>query len=177
MKIKVGNIPEEGLEFRFYREGESFVQLLPGKEKTDFSLHGVEVTGHAAKVRQTVSLRVKVKTAMDMECSRCLEPVTAPVVAEFTCTFVPAGSKIGEGDPSRLDEDLDVGYYQDDIIDLEPQVLEQVVLQVPFKPLCREDCKGLCPHCGANLNTDACQCERGTFGHPLAALKNFKVKE
>jgi len=165
------------LEFRFYREGDPFVQLLPAKEKTGFSLHGVEVTGHAAKVRQTVSLRVGLKTAMDMECSRCLEPVTVPVVTTFTCTFVPAESKVGEMDPSQSDEDLDFGYYQDEMIDLEPLVLEQVVLQVPLKPLCREDCKGLCPHCGTNLNTAACQCERGMFDHRLAALKNLKVKK
>jgi len=175
LKIKVGNIPEEGLEFHFSQEGEKFLQLLPGKEKNDFSLHGLKVTGSVQKVCNAVSLQVKLETAIGMECGRCLEPVTYPVEAEFVYTLVPAEGKIGEEDSSRSDEDLNFGYYSDEVIELDPLVMEQIVLRVPIKPLCDDLCKGLCPHCGTNLNTDSCGCKSGIIDHRFSALKNFKV--
>ena len=70
-----------------------------------------------------------------------------------------------EGDaPESLEEDLNFGYYKDDEIDFDEIVLDQVILQVPFKPLCRDQCRGLCPNCGMNLNTGSCSCRKQT-GH------------
>lgn len=177
MIIKVGNIPEEGLEFQFSQDGEKFLQLLPGREKKDFSLYGLRVAGFVRKICDAVSLQVRLETAIGMECGRCLEPVTYPVEAEFVYTLVPSGGKIGEEDSSRSDEDLNFGYYSDDVIDLNPLVMEQIVLRVPIKPLCKDLCKGLCPHCGTNLNTDNCGCKKGILDHRFSALKNFKVQK
>ncbi len=175
MKIKVGNIPEEGSEFHFSQDGEKFLQLLPEKEKRDFSLHGLKVTGFVQKVRDTVSLQVKLETAIGMECGRCLEPVNYPVEAELVYTLVPSDGKMGEEDPSQSDEDLDFGYYSDEVIELDLLVMEEIVLHVPLKPLCDDLCKGLCPHCGTNLNTDICGCKSGILDHRFSALKKFKV--
>jgi uncharacterized protein len=177
LKIKVGNIPEEGLEFQFSPEGERFLQLLPEQEKRDFTLRGLKVSGFVQKVRQAVSLRMTIQAAIGLECGRCLEPVTCPVESEMVYTLVPSEGKVGEDDPSRSDEDLNFGYYSDEVIELDPLVLEQIVLQVPIKPLCRELCKGLCPHCGTNLNAGSCECQGKMLDHRFSALKNFKVKK
>jgi uncharacterized protein len=175
LKIKVGNIPEDGLEISFSPDGEKFLQHLPGKEKQDFSLHSLKVTGSVQKIRDAVSLQMKVETVIGMECGRCLEPVKCPVEAEFVYTLVPSEGRVGEEDPSRSDEDLNFGYYSDEVIELDPLVMEQIVLRVPIKPLCNDLCKGLCPHCGTNLNTDSCGCKSGIIDHRFSALKNFKV--
>jgi len=175
LKIKVGNIPEEGLEFRFSREGEKFLELLPENDERDFSLSTLEVYGSVLKVRETVSLQLKMETVIEMECGRCLELAVYPVKAEMVYTLVPSGGRVGEEDPSQSDEDLNFGYYSDDVIDLDPLVMEQVVLRVPIKPLCSDLCKGLCPRCGTNLNTGSCECRSEALDPRFSALKNFKV--
>jgi uncharacterized protein len=174
MKIKVGNILEEGTDFRFSQEGNKFLELLPDNEAVGFSLHRVAVICFAKKVRSTVSLQVNLDTSVDLDCSRCLEPVTYPIKAAFAYTLVPEESGIGEEDLSISDEDLNVGYYREDLIELDALVLEQIILQIPIKPLCQEDCKGLCAHCGANLNAAACGCGTDVVDRRFAALKNFK---
>jgi uncharacterized protein len=177
LKIKAANIPEEGLEFRFSQEGEKILHALSEKDRSDFSLHGLVVTGIARNIRNTVSLQVRLETTIHMECGRCLEPVALPFRQDFTYTLVPAEGKVGEEDPSQSDEDLNFGYYREDTIDLEPLILEQIVVQIPIKPLCSALCKGLCPHCGTNLNTGACGCEKEVHDLRFAALKNFKVEK
>jgi len=74
-------------------------------------------------------------------------------------------------------KDLEYSYYEDDIIDLGQIVVEQIVLQVPVRPLCNVSCKGLCPVCGINLNIDKCDHETQQISSSFAALKNFKAKK
>ena len=72
------------------------------------------------------------------------------------------------------EEDMDVYSYQGEEVDLEPLLREQVILAVPFAPLCREDCKGLCPVCGIDLNTGTCTCDRTPIDPRWSALRNLK---
>ena len=55
-------------------------------------------------------------------------------------------------------------------------IFEQIMLQIPIKLLCTDTCKGLCPHCGMNMNVDVCSCQTKSFDERLAALKQFKVQ-
>jgi uncharacterized protein len=71
------------------------------------------------------------------------------------------------------DEDVDISYYRDDRIDLNELLREQFYLALPMKPLCRDDCKGLCPQCGTNLNTGACSCATQWEDPRLAPLKGL----
>ena len=177
LKIKVANIPEEGLEFLFSQEGEKILYALPEKDRSDFSLRGLVVAGVARRIQNTVSLQIRLETTIHMECSRCLEPVVSPFRTDFIYTLVPAEGKMGEEDPSRSDEDLNFGYYREDTIDLDPLVLEQIVVQIPIKPLCDDACRGLCPRCGINLNRLSCRCDKEVRDLRFAALKNFKVEK
>ena len=79
------------------------------------------------------------------ECVRCLSAVEDRVEVDLQELFVYPGSEADEEEASRLEGDL---------IDLEPLLRDAVVLELPFQPLCRPDCAGLCPQCGANLNDD-----------------------
>jgi uncharacterized protein len=72
-------------------------------------------------------------------------------------------------------EDLDVYYYEGDEIDLDPYVYEEVMLNMPMRPLCREECKGICPTCGKNRNTEPCDCPEAPlslFGEKLKSFLN-----
>lgn len=180
MKINVRNIPEDGLEIHFEKEENWHLKIL-GKEKgMDFSLKPTSVVGLATRVGETVTLGLKVQTSIEIQCGRCLEPLIIPVNSEFKYTLTPAPEDI-EGPEIELSPDMtdevNLGYYQEDEIDLDPIVLEQVVLQIPIKPLCREECKGLCPRCGADLNVESCDCRADSGDLRFAVLKNFKVKK
>ena len=117
-------------------------------------------------------------------CSRCVEPVRLPIDEKLHVTFMPqhelpadkagdAGGEEGEGDEVP-DEDIDLFPYDGEIVDLEPLFREQFVLVIPYAPLCREDCKGLCPQCGIDRNTGTCSCEPH-IDPRLAALKGLKL--
>jgi uncharacterized protein len=118
-------------------------------------------------------------------CSRCIEPVRLPIEEKLRVTFMPrhelpaddaeAAKDGAEADgPEVAEEDLDLFPYDGEAIDLEPLFREQFVLAVPFAPLCREDCKGLCPQCGIDRNTGTCSCEP-PIDPRLAGLKGLKL--
>ena len=82
------------------------------------------------------------------ECVRCLEDVSLDVETELQELFVyPGRTPAGE-------DDEDLREFEDDLIDLEPALRDAVVLALPFQPVCREDCPGLCSECGARLADD-----------------------
>lgn len=174
MKIKVENIPEEGLNLQFSEDGSWFRDVLPEKEKTGLTLHRVDVFVSATRIGKTVSIELKIETAVDLECCRCLEVFTLPIKTRFKYTFVPLDEKTEE-ELELTSEDLSFGYYKDDVIELDPIIFEQIMLPIPMKPLCNNSCKGLCPHCGVNLNKVSCNCHTEVVDSRLAALKNFKV--
>jgi uncharacterized protein len=95
-------------------------------------LEGVLVTGTARAV-------------VEGECARCLEPIHDPVEVTLQELFVY------DGDQDASDEDDETSMLEDDLLDLEPLLRDAVVLALPFQPLCREDCPGLCPDCGVRL--------------------------
>jgi uncharacterized protein len=117
------------------------------------------------------------RTELELSCSRCLEPFRLPVDAVFELRFLPA-SEMADGEEREVqDEDLDTSYYRDDTIDLNELLREQFYLSLPMKPLCREDCKGLCPQCGTNWNTGTCTCTTEWEDPRLAALKGLAKGE
>lgn len=79
------------------------------------------------------------------ECVRCLTEVSDEIEVDLLQLYVPPGSEVDEEDAGRMEGDL---------IDLEPLLRDAVVLDLPFQPLCRDECRGLCAECGADLNAE-----------------------
>lgn len=113
-------------------------------------------------------------TELELVCSRCLEPFRMPVNAAFDLRYHPASEMATAEDSEVGEDDLETSYYEDDHIDLNELLREQFYLALPMKPLCREDCKGLCPQCGTNLNTGSCECGPALEDPRLAPLKQLK---
>ena len=114
------------------------------------------------------------QTELELGCSRCLEPFRLTVDAPFDLRYLPFSAASTEPEREVEEEDLETGYYRDDQIDLNQLLREQFYLALPMKPLCREDCKGLCSHCGTNLNLGSCDCAPAWEDPRLAALKALK---
>lgn len=111
------------------------------------------------------------------DCVRCLEEAPVEVSGEVEGYFVLPGNEPDEEDEDAEDYEL---LPEDHVIDLEPLLLTAVSLSLPFSPLCKEDCLGLCSQCGANLNQGPCSCEHEEDAedeNPFAVLKNLKFDE
>ena len=118
------------------------------------------------------------RTELELACSRCLEPFRMRVDASFDVRYLPASEMSTEEERELQDEDVETSYYRDDAIDLGELLREQFYLALPMKPLCAEDCRGLCSECGTNLNTGTCECASAWKDPRLAPLEAFvKRKE
>jgi len=118
-----------------------------------------------------------VKTELELDCSRCLEPFKLPVEREFDLRFLPAGAAEPETDDDDEteveDDDVAITFYRDEQIDLDELLREQFYLTLPMKPLCSEACKGICPQCGTNRNTAPCDCSPQWEDPRMAGLKTL----
>jgi uncharacterized protein len=176
VKIIINTIPEEGLNLQFHKDGNWFRDLLPEKEKSDFSIQGVEVFCAVKKILENVFIDGNLETSVTLNCCRCLEITHLPVKSNFRYTLIPAEDRLTE-EEELIPEDLEYGYYQDDVIDLDALIFEQIVLQIPIRVLCTDTCKGFCPHCGTNLNMARCNCHAEFIDERLAVLKKFKASD
>jgi uncharacterized protein len=137
------------------------------------------VEEHDEHRRKLDDIRVvgSLKTDLEILCARCLEPVHYPIQREFDLLYRPAGSDITEDKEVEIqDTDAAISYYEGDGVQTVDLLREQVLLEVPLKTLCKEDCKGLCPHCGINLNTGKCECAQAATDPRWEALKGLKDK-
>jgi uncharacterized protein len=158
------------------RFARTFQPLEVGDESDTYRVVSpVELAFDIHKDREKFRLVGAVHAELELGCSRCLEPFALKVDAPFDLRYLPAAAMSLEAEREVPDEDLDLSYYRDDHIDLNELLREQFYLALPMKPLCREDCRGLCPQCGANLNTAACDCATAWEDPRLAALKSLRL--
>jgi uncharacterized protein len=151
VSLKVPAPPDLGIEVLRVTEG-SPVEL---DLRLEAVMEGVLVTGTA-------------HASLDGECARCLEPISDDIEVRFQELFVYEDHALPE------DEDDEVSMLQDDLVDLEPVLRDAVVLALPFQPLCKEDCPGLCPECGARLAEDPDHAHDAATDPRWAALADLK---
>jgi DUF177 domain-containing protein len=171
MNIVVAQISEdEGLSVHhLYPEGD------PGLAGGEGHLIGqCELTLRATRADDKVELIGNVSVAVEFECDRCLTDLSIPVEASFDLLYVPP---LGTGEEHELGEnDLSLGFYQDGIINVDDLTREQIELSLPMARLCSDECRGLCPKCGANLNLGECACSEDQIDARWAALEELKSK-
>lgn len=152
------------------------VELVTRRIDTVYSIHG------------------RVGTEIQLICSRCAKLFKIPVHTKFHALYSkdpdiagvaymgseaskPKGRNRGHAGTGHasLDTDIEISYVTDDTIDLSELIQEQVRLEVPFQPLCRSDCKGVCVQCGADQNVGRCPCKKITKESPFAILEGLKL--
>ncbi len=167
MIIRVAEIPEEGLQI----EGpEAFPHPFqdPIWRLDDLSLT-VEKDG------ETVFVKGRVVARVPQLCGRCLEPYTATVKPQVDAHFVPNPRRRGE-EVELGPDDLETDVYDNGIVDLTALLETETTLLLPMKPLCREDCRGLCPICGGNRNVTVCHCEVRVSDPRWAPLRSWAAR-
>jgi len=138
------------------------------------SVSPAQIAGEVSRVEGGHALTARLAWDGVLECSRCLAPYDFSPREDFSLVLYPRQA-IPESELSLDAKDLDASFYDDPNVPVAPIVEERIQMAIPMKPLCREDCKGLCPECGADLNAGACSCAE-TRVDPrwgsLAALKS-----
>jgi uncharacterized protein len=164
MLIRVAEIPEEGLQI----EGSgAFPHPFqdPAWRLEALSLT-VEKEGEAVFVKGTLGARVP------QHCGRCLEPYVVTVSPEVDARFVPNPRRRGE-EVELGANDLETDVYDNGVLDLTTLLETETTLLLPMKPLCRPECRGLCPVCGINRNLASCHCEVSVEDPRWAPLKSW----
>lgn len=126
-----------------------------------------------------IRVRAKYFGNFELPCARCLEPVQQDLKGDFDLLYRPTGLPFDSAEHSISTSETEIGYYQGDGLDMEDVLREQVLLTLPARALCSAGCKGLCPHCGQNLNQAICACDASvpdTRWNALADLRN-RVKQ
>jgi len=103
------------------------------------------------------------------ECARCLEPISEEIEVRFQELFL-----YDDDGQALSEEDDEVSMLEDDLLDLEPLLRDAVVLALPFRPLCREDCPGLCTECGARLADDPDHAHEAAIDPRWASLASLQ---
>ena len=144
--------------------------------KTSGSAQLVEEHHGKHNVVKDIRLQGDLATTLELPCARCLDLVIQKVARNFDLLYRPLGTDAGNEELSVTVAEAEIGYYQGEGLLLEDALREQVLLSVPLKVVCREDCKGLCPSCGKNRNTEPCSCAP-ILGDPRwTALKELREK-
>lgn len=110
----------------------------------------------------------QLSTTLKLKCSKCLTTYDWPLTADWHDVFSQ------EEPPDAEDEDeTDIHFVRGDELELSPYIQEELLLHIPFVPVCREDCRGLCPTCGVNRNEQSCDCKQEHIDPRLAELQKF----
>ena len=144
-------------------------------EDVDLRLAGdVRVRGEISKRSAQLEVKGSISAAAELDCTRCLEPVSQDLNFEFAVSFVAPENFATDKEREIAAEDLDIDVLESDRINLAEVVREQILLNLPEQVFCKEDCKGLCQKCGANRNLIDCRCDSDETDPRWAALKNLK---
>jgi len=166
MKIIISEIPDEGLDV----ELRETVML-------DAEPSPVQAQLNIKKVGTEVVVSGKILADVQLECSRCLKDFRSMLTLPFEAVFHPVEQLKVEDKHELKGEELDMGFYSKDELDLLDLIKEQIMLNLPMKPLCNDSCKGICLQCGADLNAGDCGCIDKITDSRLVGLKNLLDKE
>jgi uncharacterized protein len=125
---------------------------------------------------QDIRLRAGYKGNFEMPCARCLDPVAQRLEEDFDLLFRPAGVDTGGSEHAISTSDTEIGYYEGGRLAVEDVLREQVLLSLPARALCQQECKGLCPRCGRNRNNEICDCDTSQVDARWTALANLRSK-
>jgi DUF177 domain-containing protein len=170
MRIELDSLAEQGSKFsRIYQPTDLAL------DDRDLRLgEPAEVRGRIRRKGGEVELRGELRTTIEVPCDRCLKSVQLPVDAGFVERFVPSVSWRAEEQHELQEEELNLAVFDGEAINLDDVVREEILLAIPDHVLCHEDCKGLCPDCGADRNVSECGCDSQEGDSRWEALKDLQ---
>ena len=167
--ISLDSVLDESLPFAF--------ELRFTPEQIDreplLEVSPVRLAGEVSRIEKGFSFDARMDYSGKLECSRCLAPYPFDNSEDFSLVLRKRPA-LGSDEIALRSEELDEFFYDDPVISVEPIAEERIQMAVPMKPLCREDCRGLCPECGQDRNLTACGCVVETGDPRWEALRVLK---
>jgi uncharacterized protein len=176
VKLRIDDIAAEAKELSFAEPETDVNRVLGGGPIHEFHVDGpVAVTVSYYRAGSDLFFEGRLSAHVGAACARCAEEFTT--LSERPFRFVLSPRSIGyEAESDLRNEDLEFSLYEGEEIDLSPLIREQVLLALPTRALCRDECRGLCPKCGANLNRGDCGCRDQTFDPRLAPFRSIRLR-
>lgn len=180
MRVHLDAIKDTGLHLSY--------QFSPARDE---GLADVERSGEAGfltpvtvsltlnRLADTVEVRGHLSVRLGLTCGRCMAEFEQDAAADFSCVFAPQPEERRHPTPGDLElgaEDVGLLFFDGQTLETDEAVREEVLALVPYRALCRPDCRGLCPKCGANLNTGACACAAAPVDPRLAVLAKLRTR-
>jgi uncharacterized protein len=178
LKIRVETVKRKQVDLSEEEPASHYPSLAQMEKDGDCSFTApVRAQVSAAWEYDHVRATGQVASAVHLTCSRCLAEYELPLASEFTIFYTESTGEELEEEVELSDVELISASYQGEEIDLDFEIAEQVMLEIPFKPLCGESCLGLCSRCGADLNVGECGCDRGGINMKMVALQKIKIEK
>ena len=184
MKLPLDRLTESPASFEYEADAAWWRAALSGPRGSPGELdEPLHFCCRAHWMGENIYLDGDVKGVVQLECGRCLARYGHQFSEGFRLVLEPAGGRV-PADPEGvraldasgvwLEDDLEAGWFRGVEVDLDALFVEVVALALPVKPLCREDCAGLCPQCGADLAADRCSCSEVRSNSPFAVLAGIR---
>ena len=174
--LKLEEIPEEGLSVNWEEEQDSLLAYLRHLSSIDFDFE-TPLQGEAriTKAGRSYLIQGGLQTLLRLRCVRCLKEFSYPLSSTFDLTLHPLKATPLTEEMELDKEDMESNFFEGGEIHLSEIACEQIFLEIPFQPLCTEDCKGLCPQCGRDQNLFSCGCNREEWEAGFSVLRKLKL--
>lgn len=174
LTIKIDEIPDEGLNLEWVEEKDSISSYLKNFSNIDFDFETPLFSNiKVKKAGKSILIKGKVSTTLILRCGRCLKEFLYPVSTNFDLTFFSIKDFNFPEEVELTEEDMEMNFYEGGEIHLSEIAFEQVFLEIPYQPLCNEDCKGLCTFCGQDLNIASCGCVKEDIANSFSILRKL----
>ena len=169
MRIELATLESGRAEFAHrYVEGEFVLQ-----EDRLRLVQPPEVSGEVRRADRRAHVKGRVVAGVQVECDRCLAWIELPVDSRFKLEYVTQEDYLAQQADELTEDDLDLTVFDGEVVDIDALVTEEILLTVPDHILCKDDCKGICPRCGADRNSVDCGCETAEVDPRWAGLKEL----
>lgn len=177
MRIRVDEIPESGRVLHLHWNQGELSRFLPPDDPFELSLpRPLNVDLEINKLPDHIRIQGMLQGVLQINCHRCLAPCLWTLEEPVDITLFNEAEAPGEEELELEPEELDFEYFDGEVIEIDELIAEQIFLALPFKVLCSESCKGICPGCGANLNEEVCRCSADAKDNPFARLAELKER-
>ena len=177
LSVKFDEISDEGLTLKWTEEKAPLLSYVESFSQIDFDFETPLLAEATVwKANHSVFVKGRIETTLRLRCVRCLNEFFYPLTSTYELTLHPSkGTSLGE--EIELDEsEMESSFFEEGEIRLSEIACEQIFLEIPYQPLCHEECKGLCPGCGKDLNLFSCECVKEAFGSGFSSLKRLKIE-
>jgi len=171
MRIRADNIPGEGQRIEGTIDPSTVGLGMPGISL----IEPLAFAGRATRNGENIIVEGELTGAMKLQCGRCLNSFNEPFDMAMRILFAPEEEFAAEREDA-IDAGEGFSYYGGGEIDLSREFKDLILVNLPISPVCSENCKGMCPRCGEDLNKGPCKCGGDKAPSPFDKLKQLKPK-